>query len=192
VGGLCSLREPKYKVEKGQKGGWVASTRIHSHLPPRHVQKILQGEYQVVISSPEAFLDTDKLRNVIQASELKDYRQFVVVDEAHVIQTWSKEFRKAYGLVGNLRSMLFDVPFSAVTATATVEIKAAIISALHLGSQKELVETNLGNFRSNIEYSVHRMRGGAKSYKEITQFFPCPEDVGSTLVWDMFALKVIA
>lgn len=72
--------------------------RIHLHLLPRRVQKVLQGEYQVVISSPEALLDTHKLRNVIQAAELKDYRQFVVVDEAHVIQTWSKEFRVSKGL----------------------------------------------------------------------------------------------
>ncbi|KAF8598907.1 P-loop containing nucleoside triphosphate hydrolase protein, partial [Ceratobasidium sp. AG-I] len=62
-------------------------------------KEILRGDYQVVISSPEAFLDTDKLRNVIQAPQLKDHRHFVVVDEAHVILTWAQEFRKAYGLV---------------------------------------------------------------------------------------------
>lgn len=65
----------------------AVSTHIHSHSPLFRVQEILQGEYQVVISPPEAFLCTDKLRNIVQASELKDYRHFVVVDEAHIIQT---------------------------------------------------------------------------------------------------------
>lgn len=146
-------------------------------------QRILRGDYQIVISSPEAFLDVDKLRNVVMADELQDYRHFVEVDEAHVIKSWGDDFRKAYGHVGNLRAMLFDVPFSAVTATATLEIKAAVIDCLHLGSTHPLVQVNLGNFRSNIEYSVDVMVGGSKSYQEITKHFPFPKDVGPTLVF---------
>ncbi|KAG8729575.1 hypothetical protein FRC10_003788, partial [Ceratobasidium sp. 414] len=90
--------------------------------------KILAGKYKVVISSPEAFLNTNKLCSIVTSDELHDYRHFVVVDEAHVIQTWAKDFHEAYGRVGNLRAMLFDVPFSAVTATVTEPMKAAIIA----------------------------------------------------------------
>ncbi|KAG8727990.1 hypothetical protein FRC10_005424, partial [Ceratobasidium sp. 414] len=146
-------------------------------------KKILAGKYKVVISSPEAFLDTNKLRSIVTSDELRDYRHFVVVDEAHVIQTWAKDFREAYGRVGNLRAMLFDVPFSAVTATATEPIKAAIIAGLHLGANCPLVVTNLGNYRNNIEHSVFQMSGGMESYREITRFFPSADEIEPTLVF---------
>ncbi|EUC57413.1 DEAD/DEAH-box helicase, partial [Rhizoctonia solani AG-3 Rhs1AP] len=123
---------------------------------------ILCGKYQVVISSPEAFLDVDKLRGVLLSEELTTYRQFVVVDEAHVIQTWGGEFRVAYQRVGDLRAALHGVPFSAATATATEEIKNAIITSLHL---------------------VHQMTGGAESYKEITHLFPDPTNIKKTLIF---------
>ncbi|KAG8724789.1 hypothetical protein FRC09_014211 [Ceratobasidium sp. 395] len=128
---------------------------------------ILAGEYQIVISSPENFFDTNKLRNVVTSTELSKRRHFVVVDEAHVIHTWGGQFRVAYGNCGNLRGMLYGAPFSAVTATATSSVKAAIITALHLGSDRPLVFTNLGNYRKNIQYSVYIMNGGLTSFKEV-------------------------
>ncbi|CAE6421576.1 unnamed protein product [Rhizoctonia solani] len=144
---------------------------------------ILCGKYQVVISSPEAFLDVDKLRGVLLSEELTTYRQFVVVDEAHVIQTWGGEFRVAYQRVGDLRAALHGVPFSAATATATEEIKNAIITSLHLGAYRPLQIVNRGNFRPNIEHSVHQMTGGAESYKEITHLFPDPTNIKKTLIF---------
>ncbi|CUA67133.1 ATP-dependent DNA helicase RecQ [Escherichia coli K-12] [Rhizoctonia solani] len=123
---------------------------------------ILRGKYQVVISSPKAFLDVDKLRGVLLSEELADYRKFIIVDEAHVIQTWGNEFRVAYSRVGDLRAALHGVPFSAATAIATEEIKNAIITSLHL---------------------VYRMTGSAKSYKEITHLFPDPANIKKTIIF---------
>ncbi|EUC55242.1 DEAD-box helicase family protein [Rhizoctonia solani AG-3 Rhs1AP] len=144
---------------------------------------IIRGKYQVVISSPEAFLDVDKLHGVILSQELADYRHFVVVDEAHVIKKWGGEFCVAYSRVGDLRAALHGVPFSAATATATEAIKNAIIMSLHLGAYRSLQITNRGNFRPNIEHSVHRMAGGAESYKEITHLFPDPTNIKKTLIF---------
>ncbi|KAG9121258.1 ATP-dependent DNA helicase sgs1 [Ceratobasidium sp. 392] len=128
---------------------------------------ILAGEYQIVISSPENFFDANKLRKVVMSAELSRRQHFVVVDEAHVIHTWGGQFRTAYGNCGNLRAMLLNVPFSAVTATATQSVKEAVISALHLGSSRPFVFTNVGNYRKNIKYLLYIMKGGLNSFQKI-------------------------
>ncbi|CUA71499.1 Bloom syndrome protein homolog [Rhizoctonia solani] len=146
-------------------------------------RNILRGKYQVVISSPEAFLSVDRLRNILTSPELEGYQHFGTADEAHVIHTWGTGFRVDYGRVGNLRAIIYNVPFSAVTATATPAIKKSIIECLHLGKQRELAEINLGNYRDNIEYSVHLMKGGSESYEELFQFFPDPNNIPKTLIF---------
>ncbi|KAG8708773.1 ATP-dependent DNA helicase sgs1 [Ceratobasidium sp. 395] len=104
------------------------------------------------------------------AKELSEYQHYVIVDEAHVIKMWGPEFRKAYARIGALQSILYNAAFSAVTATATVEVKAAIIECLHLGARRPLEIQNLGNYRKNICYKVHVMDGGLKSYHELFKF----------------------
>ncbi|CAE7190366.1 unnamed protein product [Rhizoctonia solani] len=162
----------------------LSAVCVNQNTRWKEVRKdILRGKYQVVISSPEAFLDVDKLRGILLSEEMTHYRQFVVVDEAHVIQTWGGEFRVAYSRVGDLRAALHRVPFAAATATATEDIKNAIITSLHLGAHRALRVTNLGNFRANIEYSVYRMTGGAESYKEITHLIPDLANLKKTLIF---------
>ncbi|KAG8732579.1 hypothetical protein FRC11_012485, partial [Ceratobasidium sp. 423] len=153
---LAPLNYIEEQLVKYMEGWGVRAIAINQNSNwEEEKRKILNGEYQVVISSPEAFLSLDRLRNV-----------------AHVIHTWGGSFRKDYGRVGNLRGMMFDIPFSTATATATPTIKKSIIDCLHLGKQRELAEINLGNFRSNIEYSIYLMKDGSESYEELLQLLP--------------------
>ncbi|KDN37857.1 hypothetical protein RSAG8_09831, partial [Rhizoctonia solani AG-8 WAC10335] len=222
---LVPLNYIQEQQAKDFEGMGLSAVCVNQNTRWKEVKKdILCGKYQVVTSSPEAFLDVDKLWGTILLEELADYRHFVVVDEAHVIQTWGGEFRVAYARVGDLRAALHGpkladyrhfvvvdeahviqtwggefrvtysrvgdlraalhgVPFSPATATATEEIKNAIITSLHLGAYRPLRVTNRGNFRPNIEHSVHRMTGGAESYKEITHLFPDPTNIKKTIVF---------
>ncbi|KDN43628.1 hypothetical protein RSAG8_06005, partial [Rhizoctonia solani AG-8 WAC10335] len=175
---LAPLNYIEEQLVKEMEGWGVPAVAINQNSNwEEEKRNILRGKYQVVISSPEAFLNVDRLRNVVMSPELENYRHFGAVDEAHVIHTWGAGFRVDYGRVGNLRAMIYDVPFTAVTATATPATKKSIIECLHLGEQRELAEINLGNFRSNIEYSVHLMKGGSESYEELFQFFPDPSNI---------------
>ncbi|KAG9096998.1 hypothetical protein FS749_007300 [Ceratobasidium sp. UAMH 11750] len=61
-------------------------------------------------------------------------------------------------------------PILATTATASDSVKKAIVSGLKLRSGYHF--ENLGNFRSNLCYGVHRMTGGQKSYSEVGNLFP--------------------
>lgn len=135
-----------------------------------------------MISSPEAFHDTNKLRQVVLSDELKDWFHLTVLDEAHSVFTWGMKFRVIYDRVGQMRGFMpANSPILAATATCTAEIKRALKEKLMLKSDMHI--ENLGNFRANLQYEVYRMTGGAKSYAEIRTFFPSPDNIPQTLIF---------
>ena len=56
----------------------------------------------------------------------------VAVDEAHLISSWGRDFRKHYRELGSLRASLPGVPFLAFTATASPSVRADIVASLGL------------------------------------------------------------
>ncbi|KAG8723035.1 hypothetical protein FRC09_005016 [Ceratobasidium sp. 395] len=68
----------------GLKAVAVNSSTITDGL----VKKFKRGEYQVVISSPEAYKDANKLRGALLSEELANIRHITIVNEAHTIRTW--------------------------------------------------------------------------------------------------------
>ncbi|MFN2427070.1 MAG: RecQ family ATP-dependent DNA helicase, partial [Candidatus Binatia bacterium] len=75
----------------------------------------------------------------------------VAVDEAHCISEWGHDFRPEYRRLAELRGMLPDVPFLALTATATERVRADILTQLRLHEPAVLV----GSFnRPNLTYRV--------------------------------------
>ncbi|QRV73403.1 ATP-dependent DNA helicase Q-like SIM [Ceratobasidium sp. AG-Ba] len=117
------------------------------------------------------------------SNELNQRRHLVIADEGHVIHTWGNQFRTAYGKCGNLRGMLFGVPFSAVTATVTRKVRETVISALHLGSDRPLVFTNLGSYRKNIKCTLFLMKGGLDSFDEVASIISSRSPIVPTLVF---------
>jgi Werner syndrome ATP-dependent helicase len=57
----------------------------------------------------------------------------VAVDECHCVSQWGNDFRPSYRNIGKmLRKKLSDVPFIALTATATPAVRRDIILSLDL------------------------------------------------------------
>lgn len=66
----------------------------------------------------------------------------VAIDECHCISQWGSDFRPSYRRIGDfLREKLLNVPFMALTATATPNVRSDIIKSLHLSNPLITVTT---------------------------------------------------
>ena len=75
----------------------------------------------------------------------------VAVDEAHCISEWGHDFRPEYRQIGALRERFAQVPFLALTATATERVRSDILGQLHLRDPA----TYVASFnRPNLVYRV--------------------------------------
>ena len=72
---------------------------------------------------------------------------FLVIDEAHCIDQWGRDFRPEYGRFGEVREALGSGPVLAFTATAGVEMQQRILTSLGVGDAQIFVR---GVDRPNI------------------------------------------
>ncbi|XP_071168472.1 ATP-dependent DNA helicase RecQ-like [Mytilus edulis] len=66
-------------------------------------QKISEGQFSIVFSSPEAAFTTGMWRKSLTSGVFHDRVKAVVIDEAHCITEWGGEFRKEYDRLYELR-----------------------------------------------------------------------------------------
>ncbi|KDN39233.1 hypothetical protein RSAG8_09004, partial [Rhizoctonia solani AG-8 WAC10335] len=137
----------------------------------------LDPRYQIIISSIEAFLDPTRLLPVVKSPELAALGpQMVIIDEAHCIIKWGPHFRPQYANIGTLKLLLTtESPFIAAMATANRLMQEAIKQSLHLGPNA--FEVKLGNRRSNVACSVHRLKNVSTAASELfVHFSPALRD----------------
>jgi len=75
----------------------------------------------------------------------------VAIDEAHCISEWGHDFRPEYREIAELRDKLINVPFIALTATATPAVANDIVSNLKLSKPKRFAQSPV---RQNLSYHV--------------------------------------
>ena len=79
--------------------------------------------------SPEALI-ADAFQNCLDSPSQDKCLNMFVIDEAHCVDTWGKDFRPAYQQLGILRK--FNLPFVALTGTANKQILETIIAGLQM------------------------------------------------------------
>ena len=75
------------------------------------------------------------------------------IDEAHCVSQWGHDFRPAYKSLHKLRSISKRIPFVAVTATATPQVREDIIKNLKL-KNPEIIVTSFD--RENLFIEVRK------------------------------------
>ena len=155
---LLALMQDQVKKLKsvGLKAAYVGAEQ-----EPGTLRDIEEGKYSFVFISPESTLSTERWRNVLLSDKYQRDVIGVAVDEVHCIAEWGtstsnknrSSFRAWYSRLNEIRSLL-EVPFIALTATATVKTKEQIYELLEFGSPKEIVESPN---KFNVRYSVQKL-----------------------------------
>jgi ATP-dependent DNA helicase RecQ len=152
--GICLVVSPLIALMQDQvqnlKSKGIKALMIHSAMSKREIDITLDnaayGNYKFLYLSPER-LETE----LFQARLKKMTVNSVAIDEAHCISQWGYDFRPAYLNVAKLKEELPDVPFIALTATATPKVVEDIQERLTFKKQNVLQESFL---RSNLSYVV--------------------------------------
>ncbi|GGB74623.1 ATP-dependent DNA helicase RecQ2 [Flavobacterium suaedae] len=104
------------------------------------------GNYKFLYLSPE------RLQAEWIVERLKDLPiNLVAIDEAHCVSQWGHDFRPAYLKIAHLKEYLPDVPFLALTASATQRVQSDITSNLGL---KDVTVFKKSFLRENLAYMV--------------------------------------
>ncbi|HXC53620.1 MAG TPA: DNA helicase RecQ [Candidatus Limnocylindrales bacterium] len=128
----------------------VAATFLNSTLDEAEarsrLRELFAGRWRLLYVAPE---------RLFAGSFFERLREWnvgaVAVDEAHCISEWGHDFRPEYRRLAELRKMLPQVPFLALTATATERVREDILAQLKLRDPAIFVASFN---RANLTYRV--------------------------------------
>ena len=139
----------KDQVDALQASG-IAATFLNSSLTQDESRKRLRGlhngEFRLLYVAPERLM-LSGFQSDLQMWNV----QLIAIDEAHCISEWGHDFRPEYRQISELRKLFPDVPFMALTATATGRVREDIVSHLKLREPKCYVASFN---RPNLTYRV--------------------------------------
>ena len=138
------------------------------------LQDVAEGKFMFVFISPESTLVLERWRNVLESSIYQRNLVGVAVDEVHCVTEWGTSasnknctaFHLWYCRLNKLRSLVKDVPFIALTATATLKTKERMFELLEFGSPKEICESPN---KVNVQYPVQKLENS----QSIIENFRC-------------------
>ncbi len=91
---------------------------------------------KLLYAAPERFF----VQNKSELQMLRSLRpSFLVIDEAHCIDQWGRDFRPEYGRLREVREALGSPPVLAFTATAGVEMQKRILASLGVNDARVFV-----------------------------------------------------
>ena len=156
--GICLVITPLIALMKEQVSRLnsieLKSVAIHSGMSAEEIDIALEnciyGDYKFLYISPER-IGT----KIFQHKAARLNISLVAIDEAHCISQWGYDFRPSYLKIASLRDFISnEVPFLALTATATPAVIKDIVSKLEL-REPNILKTSFE--RKNISYYVRRV-----------------------------------
>ncbi|MBR2118119.1 MAG: RecQ family ATP-dependent DNA helicase [Afipia sp.] len=126
----------------------IPASFINSDLDPSEkrlrYQLLSKGSFKLLYAAPERFF----VRSQAEQQVLRTMRpSFLVIDEAHCVDQWGRDFRPEYGRLKEVREALGSPPILAFTATAGTEMQQRILHSLGIPDAQVFVR---GVDRPNI------------------------------------------
>lgn len=109
--------------------------------------KLVNSKCKFLYISPER-LSSDRFCNELKSLNIN----LIVIDEAHCISQWGYDFRPSYLNINKIRKIIPNVPFLALTATATPEVVTDICCKLNFRDEYNIFKKSFS--RPNIQYVV--------------------------------------
>jgi ATP-dependent DNA helicase RecQ len=156
--GTCLVITPLIALMKEQVNRLnsleIKSLMIHSAMTREEIditiENCIYGDYKFLYVSPER-ISTQLFQGKVGRINLS----LVAIDEAHCISQWGYDFRPSYLKIASLRERIApDVPFLALTATATPYVVDDIMAKLAF-REKNVLRTSFA--RKNISYLVRQV-----------------------------------
>lgn len=138
-------------VRKGLKAAFINSSLSSEERAARY-RKLAAGAYELLYVTPERFRIAE-----FNEALANNPIALLAVDEAHCISSWGHDFRPDYSRLGEHRERLGRPTTLALTATATPQVQADILS--QLGLQGEALVFNSGILRPNLSLEVREVMG---------------------------------
>ena len=118
----------------------VPSTFINSDLDVDEkrlrYELLTNRSFKLLYAAPERFF----VQNKSELQVLRSIRPaFLVIDEAHCIDQWGRDFRPEYGRLREVREALGSPPVLAFTAIAGVEMQERILASLGVDNARVFV-----------------------------------------------------
>ena len=150
----------------------IPSTFINSDLDSAEKQvryQLLDNKsFKLLYAAPERFF----VKNKRELQMLRSLRpSFLVIDEAHCIDQWGRDFRPEYGKLGEVRKAFGSPPVLAFTATAGQEMQKRILASLGVNDARVFVR---GVDRPNISLLRWEVHANQRP-KIICAAVPCPK-----------------
>ena len=149
---------------------------------PALLKAIRRGEYTHILTSPEMALGfgpnqtiKNDFRAVLSSADFQDRLSLLAIDEAHIIEAWGHEFRKAYSRIGELRSILpRTVPFFATSATLDDATLRKVTESLRFREDNLLIKRESLD-RDDLFFNIQAIRDTFKSFQDL-RFLIEPQD----------------
>lgn len=142
--GICIVVSPLVALMTDQvealKNREIRALSLSGGLPYSELERLLNnalyGQYKFLYLSPER-LQQELVRSYLKAMSIN----LIVIDEAHCVSHWGKDFRPAYLQCKWLKEEFPNVPLLALTASATHQVQQDILH--HLGIENATIILSL-------------------------------------------------
>lgn len=135
----------------------IPSETLNSTMPKAERERVKkdlcqnQPTTKLLYITPEQAA-TQGFRIILNVLYTKKNLARIVVDEAHCISEWGHDFRSDYLKLGEIKEKYPNVPWVALTATASCHVMNDILSLLKLKQPVEIFKMSC--FRPNLFYDV--------------------------------------
>ncbi len=122
------------------------------------IERLESGRLQLLYVAPERLMQANTL-DLLKTCNIS----LIAIDEAHCVSQWGHDFRVDYLSLGELAVHFPGIPRMALTATATLQVRAEIIDRLALVEPGQFVA---GFDRPNIRYLVQSKQDAKRQLRD--------------------------